>query len=73
MNAPARAAGPGGGATATTMRTPAELRSEASALRAQLDRMERFDWPRWLREADLLTRQITELRRQATAMEQGRP
>jgi hypothetical protein len=52
------------------MRTAAELRAEAQALEAQLNRMERFDWPRWLREADGITRRVSELRRQATQCEQ---
>ena len=51
-------------------RTAGELREEACALQAELDRLERLDWPRWLREADGLTRKISELRRQATAIEQ---
>lgn len=52
-------------------RSAAELRAEAQALEAQLKRLERLDWPRWLRDADAITRQISELRREATAREQG--
>jgi hypothetical protein len=40
-----------------------QLRAEAAKCQEHLDWLERHDWPRWLREADTISREITELRR----------
>jgi hypothetical protein len=47
------------------METPEQLRAEAAQLQEQLSWLERFDWPRWLREADAASREISELLRRA--------
>jgi len=49
------------------------LRLRAEELRAQLRRLERHDWPRWLRDADGVTREVSELLRRAAELEVGRP
>lgn len=41
------------------------LHARAAELQAQLNLLERRDWPRWLREADHVTREIGELKRRA--------
>lgn len=51
------------------MESAASIRTRARELEVQLNRLERHDWPRWLREADELSRRITEMRREATALE----
>ncbi len=47
----------------------AALREKAEALRRSLRGVEQTDWPRWLREADQVTREISELLRRACALE----
>ena len=41
------------------------LRDQAAELQARLNHLERHDWPRWLCEADTVTRDISELLRRA--------
>ena len=43
-----------------------DLLSQAARLKADLAHCEQHDWPRWLRTADGITREISELLRQAS-------
>ena len=47
----------------------AALREQAAMLQSEVERLERHDWPGWLRNGEMLTQRISELRRQAAAME----
>jgi hypothetical protein len=51
---------------------PEQLRAAAATLQERLDRIERDDWGRWLSVCDPMSRQVSELRRKATEVEQAR-
>ena len=48
----------------------ASLRAQADALEGELERLERHDWPGWLRYGAMITERISELKRQAAMLEQ---
>jgi hypothetical protein len=48
----------------------ATLREQAVALQDELDHLELSDWPGWLRYGAMLAERITELKRQASMMEE---
>jgi hypothetical protein len=48
---------------------PSALRRQAESLRVRLAQLEQHDWPRWLREADAVSREISELLRRAAELE----
>ena len=47
----------------------ASLRDQARALESELDRLERQDWPRWLRCGAMIAERVSELKRQAAMLE----
>jgi hypothetical protein len=47
----------------------AALRAQAAVLQGELERLERLDWPGWLRNSRVLTDRISELKRQAAVLE----
>jgi hypothetical protein len=47
----------------------AALRDQAALLEFEVRRLERHDWPGWLRNGEILTRRVSELRRQASTLE----
>lgn len=48
------------------------LREQAQELRGKLQQLEIHDWPKWLREADAATKEISELLRRAAELDRGR-
>ena len=47
----------------------ATLREQAHVLEGELGRLERHDWPGWLRCGGMITERISELKRQAAMLE----
>ena len=47
----------------------AALREQVAALQDEVARLERHDWPGWLRNAEQLTQRVSELKRQAAVLE----